>query len=137
MSNYMDHLPRCEICLGERWAGTAHVCSPTVKRFHSLVAASAERQKLWGDKDPMFAAVELGGECGEALNVVKKLERERLGMAGSRATVEDLADELGDIVICAEILARKYGIDLMQATARKFNKTSRKMGFPIEMYEEI
>lgn len=104
--------------------------------YDNLAAADAHRSQLWGTKDPMFAAVELGGEVGEALNVVKKLERERLGLAGSRATVEDLADELGDVVICCQILASKYGIDLPKATARKFNKTSRKMGFPVEMAED-
>lgn len=107
-----------------------------VVSWGDLRTANVERQKLWGTKDPMFAAVELGGEVGEALNVVKKLERERLGMAGSRATVEDLADELGDIVICCDLLAARYGINLERATARKFNKTSRKMGFPVEMIED-
>lgn len=103
--------------------------------YDNLAEADAHRSRLWGEKGAMFAAVELGGEVGEALNVVKKLERERIGMAGSRATVDDLADELGDVVICCQILASKYGIDLTKATARKFNKTSRKMGFLVELKE--
>lgn len=102
--------------------------------YATLREANDARQKLWGVKDPMFAAVELAGEVGEALNVVKKLERERLGMAGSRATVQELADELGDVVICCDLLAKVFGIDLDRATAEKFNKTSRKMGFPILIF---
>jgi len=44
------------------------------------------------DVSLLFRGVELGGEAGEALNVIKKLERERLGWRGSRATPEQLAD---------------------------------------------
>jgi NTP pyrophosphatase (non-canonical NTP hydrolase) len=44
---------------------------------------------------------ELAGEAGEACNVIKKLERERLGMPGSRDTVAHLAEELADVIICA------------------------------------
>ncbi len=102
--------------------------------YGTLSEANAARQKLWGSKGPMFQAVELAGEMGEALNVVKKLERERLGQAGSRATIQDLADELGDVAICLDLLAVTYGIDLERATAEKFNKTSAKMGFPVELF---
>lgn len=103
--------------------------------YGDLASANKHRQEIWGQKDAMFAAVELAGEVGEALNVVKKLERERQGMAGSRATLEDLADELGDVAICLDLLAQRYGINLEKAIATKFNKTSRKMGFPVEMVE--
>ncbi len=112
------------------------MCESTGKNavYGSLREANAARQKLWGAKDPMFAAVELAGEVGEALNVVKKLERERLGMAGSRATKQDLADELGDVAICLDLLAASLGVDLERATAEKFNKTSAKMGFPVKLF---
>jgi NTP pyrophosphatase (non-canonical NTP hydrolase) len=79
---------------------------------------------------PLFAAVELAGEVGEAMNVVKKLAREQLGWTGSRATVDDLRDELADVVICADLLAIRYGIDLGAAVVAKFNKTSEQRGFP-------
>ncbi|OLP56789.1 hypothetical protein BJF92_12005 [Rhizobium rhizosphaerae] len=75
-----------------------------------------------------FRAIELAGEAGEALNVVKKLERERQGWAGSRATLEQLAEELADVVICADLLALAAGIDLAVAVPRKFNATSEKVG---------
>ena len=73
-------------------------------------------------------AVELGGEVGEALNVVKKLRREALGHGGSRDTIAHLAEELADVVICTDLLASKYGIDLAAAVIAKFNATSEKMG---------
>lgn len=99
----------------------------------TLRRVNGERAEAWlmGQKsDPLFWAVELGGEVGEILNVVKKLVREELGWRGSRATVQDLADEIADGIICLDSLARHYGIDLASAVATKFNATSDKNGFP-------
>lgn len=78
--------------------------------------------------DASFRACELAGEVGEACNVVKKLERRRLGIAGSHATVADLAAELGDVIICADLLAMHYGINLWPAVKAKFNASSDKLG---------
>lgn len=55
-----------------------------------LQRAHIERQEEWcPDQKPdlSFRGNELGGECGEAQNVIKKLERERHGWRGSRDTV--------------------------------------------------
>ena len=51
-----------------------------------------------------------------------------MGLVGSRASVTQLADELGDIVICVDLIAMDTGIDLWPATATKFNKTSEQRG---------
>ena len=75
-----------------------------------------------------FRGNELAGEVGEACNVIKKLERERLAIAGSRDTVEHLAEELADVIICADLIAMAEGIDLDAAVASKFNATSIKVG---------
>jgi NTP pyrophosphatase (non-canonical NTP hydrolase) len=102
--------------------------------FESLRDANTERQAVWCPEqvpDLSFRGVELAGEVGEALNVIKKLERERLGWRGSRATLADLADELADVVICADLAAISAGIDLGEAVRRKFNATSRKVGIPV------
>lgn len=99
-----------------------------------LREASKKRQTLWdpeGKITPLYRSNELGGEVGEALNVVKKLERARMGIGGSTATVRDLADELADVIICVDLLAAEYGIDLDVAIRDKFNETSKKMGFDI------
>lgn len=132
MTDYMDAQPPCLKCGKDRWAGSPHTCPIT---YTSLHAANAARQVLWGGKSqgPLYRAVELAGEVGELCNVVKKLERERLGLVGSRATREQLEDELGDGLICLSLLALEYGIDLDAVAARKFNKTSEKLGFPIKM----
>lgn len=99
--------------------------------FKDLRSANAARQKEW-DKDNKITLAyrgnELAGEVGEACNIIKKLERERLGIAGSRATKEQLAEELADVVICADLIAMNEGIDLMRrAVPAKFNATSRKV----------
>jgi len=110
----------------------------------ALRVANLARQKEWcatGDSEPdlTFRGVELGGETGEALNVIKKLERERHGWRGSRATKQDLADELADVVICADLAAMAAGIDLAEAVARKFNATSEKVGLAtrLELNERV
>lgn len=99
--------------------------------FENLRAANAKRQQEW-DRDNQitlsYRGTELGGEVGEALNIIKKLERERLGIRGSRATVEDLAEELADVIICCDLIAMATGIDLKKAVEDKFNKTSEKVG---------
>jgi NTP pyrophosphatase (non-canonical NTP hydrolase) len=98
-----------------------------------LREVNGERAAEWmGDypSDALFWAVEFGGEAGEVLNVVKKLRRAELDRRGSRATKEDLADEIADGIICLDSLARHYDIDIAAAVRRKFNATSEKNGFP-------
>jgi NTP pyrophosphatase (non-canonical NTP hydrolase) len=74
----------------------------------ALRKANQTRQAEW-DVDSQitlaYRANELAGEMGEACNVIKKLERERLGIRGSRDTIAHLAEELADVVICADLVA--------------------------------
>lgn len=99
----------------------------------ALRAANAARDVEWiNGRAPLtlvYRAAELGGEAGEACNVLKKLERERLGLPGSRATIAQAAEELADVVICADLAAMDLAIDLGAAVAAKFNATSSKLGF--------
>lgn len=117
--------------------------------YRTLSEANIVRQKEWDTKDQVtlvYRSNEMTGEIGEALeraleaiqlavaggraaNVAKKLERERLGIVGSRATTQELAKELADVVICADLLATAAGINLDAAVADKFNETSIKHGF--------
>lgn len=96
-----------------------------------LRQANAERQQEWDPTDAITLAYrgnELAGEVGEACNVIKKLERERLGLRGSRADKYQLAQELADVVICADLIAMRMNIDLSHAVEEKFNATSAKYG---------
>ncbi len=82
----------------------------------------------------LFDATELAGEVGELVNVVKKLVREKVGWAGSRAGPSDFEDECADVLICLDRLASRVGIDLREATIRKFNATSEKVGLHHRLY---
>lgn len=96
-----------------------------------LSIANRKRQAEWDSSDLLDAAYrsnELAGETGEVCNVVKKLERERLGIRGSRDTVAHLASELADVVICVGLIANHYGIDLSREVPAKFDETSINVG---------
>lgn len=100
----------------------------------ALQSAHVERQEEWCPDvkpDLSFRGNELGGECGEAQNVIKKLERERHGWRGSRDTVEHLAEELADVIHCSVLVAITAGVDLQQAVIAKFNDTSMKNGLSV------
>jgi NTP pyrophosphatase (non-canonical NTP hydrolase) len=99
--------------------------------YPTLRQANEERQTEWDAGNQLsltYRGNELAGEVGEACNVIKKLERERLGIKGSRDTVEHLAEELADVVICTDLIAMHMGIDLQKAVRDKFNATSIKVG---------
>ena len=99
-----------------------------------LRKANVDRDKEWNPDKVLsltFRGNELGGETGEAQNCIKKLERERLGLRGSRSSLEQLAEELADVVICVDLIAMEYEIPLWEAIRKKFNKTSVERGLSI------
>lgn len=102
--------------------------------FEDLRSANIERDKEW-DKDEVidlnFRGNELAGEVGEACNKIKKLVRERLGLPGTRATQDELMKEIGDVVICADLIAMDEGFSLQDAVQSAFNKTSKKYGLSV------
>lgn len=76
--------------------------------FSNLRDANVARQAEWAGEVKLSLAYkgnELAGEVGEACNVIKKLDRELLGIAGSRDTREHLAEELADVIICVDLIA--------------------------------
>lgn len=97
--------------------------------FNVLRAANQRRQEEWpGNEkaDVAFRAIELAGEAGEVAEAVKKYLRAERGIKGSTATREDIADEMGDLLVSLDLLADELGIDLGDAVRRKFNATSEK-----------
>jgi NTP pyrophosphatase (non-canonical NTP hydrolase) len=126
----------CKLCGGVGHTGD-HLCECQSNVAHrTLRSANTARQAEWDWGNQLTAAYrgnELAGEVGEACNIIKKLERERLGIRGSRASVDHLAEELADVVICVDLIAMHFGIDLDQAVARKFNATSEKVGLRTRM----
>jgi NTP pyrophosphatase (non-canonical NTP hydrolase) len=97
--------------------------------FNVLRDANRNRKGEWpgNDKaDVAFRAIELAGEAGEVAEAVKKFLRAERGIKGSTATREDIADEMGDLLVSLDLLADELGIDLGAAVRRKFNATSEK-----------
>ena len=123
--------------------------------FAALRAANIARNEEWNTSGeslrPSFRGNEAGGESGEIVeavlanllqftvvmgrlqNVLKKIERGQLGLAGSTATLADLSDELADGQICLDLIAMDFNIDMFEATRSKFNRTSDKLGFKTKL----
>lgn len=81
-------------------------------------------------KDGPWWGNAMAGECGEACNVVKKIDRD--GDTPQRR--QHLADELADLVIYADLLAARFGIDLGAAVVKKFNEVSRERESDTRLY---
>jgi len=106
----------------------------------TLREKNIERQKIWCPDikpDLSFRGNEIAGEVGEACNVIKKIERERHGWRGSRATKEQLAEEIADVIICCSLISIEAGFDLSTAVKNKFNSTSQKYELPVFIEEEL
>lgn len=79
----------------------------------TLRAANEARQAEWdptGKVDLAWRINELAGEVGEVCNLLKKIHRERLGIKGSRATKEQVSEELADVMICIDLTAITAGL---------------------------
>lgn len=88
----------------------------------------------WSLSDWMTATL---GELGEAANVAKKLNRVRDGIPGNDKSEAELramlADEIADAFIYLDLMAQREGINLAEAVRRKFDATSRKIGYQPEL----
>lgn len=69
----------------------------------------------------------MAGECGEACNKIKKMRR------GEDVPIKDVAHELADMVIYADLLATNLGISLGDAVQEKFNLVSDRQGCDIKI----
>lgn len=98
--------------------------------YRSLAQAVKARQAEWdpdGKISLLYHVLELVSEAGELGNCIKKHERERLGLPGSRSTHKAVLDELADVQICLHLVANKLGVDLDEITRGKFNETSTRL----------
>lgn len=108
--------------------------------FNDFQQINKDRAAFWHGKDsvPWTGADwgnAMGGECGEAQNVIKKLRRIETGVVGKDdpqepLLVQKLGDELADTITYAFLVADHYGINVGQAIARKFNAISEREGVP-------
>jgi NTP pyrophosphatase (non-canonical NTP hydrolase) len=106
--------------------------------FYNLKQANLSRCMQWhpGGVNSWSLSdwgVAAGGEMGEMLNVIKKLNRLRDGLRGNKETEEELRISLGkeiaDTVIYLDLLASAAGFDLGALVKDKFNEVSQRNGF--------
>lgn len=67
-------------------------------------------------------ATALAGEVGEMCNLLKKRRR------GEMILDEEIAKELADVILYADLLATHAGINLERAVVQKFNEVSFRRG---------
>jgi NTP pyrophosphatase (non-canonical NTP hydrolase) len=99
--------------------------------FNVLRDANRRRQEEWpgNDKaDVAFRTIELAGEAGEVCEKVKKFLRAERGIKGRTATREDIALEMGDLLVSLDLVADELGINLGDAVRSAFNKTTEEHG---------
>jgi NTP pyrophosphatase (non-canonical NTP hydrolase) len=116
---------------------------PTRLAFADVTAANRSRAERWHPGFPADGADwtiadwsnAVCGEAGELANVIKKLRRHECGLRGEGdPTADDLramaAEEIADVILYADLLATKLGVDLPAAIVAKFDKVSERQGFP-------
>lgn len=83
----------------------------------------------WSTSDWLTAIV---GEVGELASLIKMRNRERDGLPGNKFSPTDrqVADEIADVLTYLDLLAASMNIKLDIAAVRKFNETSKRVGFP-------
>ena len=128
--------------IGTTWTtdedGTHHTVNDLT--FDRVSDKNNQRCLRWHEDSEAWTgadwATAMGGECGEALNVVKKIRRVECGMAPGPSDppmpelMTMLADELADTFLYLDLLANFYKIDLPKAIVGKFNRVSERQGFP-------
>lgn len=112
--------------------------------FGTMSQVNARRAEKWHGPDWLAADDQwtiadwsnaMAGEAGEAANIVKKIRRNECVFESGVPARPDaelydaLADELADVVLYADLLAQKAGIDLGTAVREKFNRKSEEQGF--------
>ena len=76
---------------------------------------------------PTDWATAVAGETGEMCNLVKKMRR------GDSIPVEEVGKELADIVIYADLLASRLGLDLSDCIVQKFNEVSDRVNSSVKL----
>lgn len=125
--------------------------------FEDLRFANVQRNQEWDPDNKIsgaFRGLEFSGEVGEFIeavqdqlvnlaiktgticNMTKKMERERLGLKGSRVSLIEIAKEFADAQITLDLLAMHFSIDIAESVAMVFNAKSDEHGFKTHIGEE-
>lgn len=113
-----------------------HLSSLTFKR---LAEINITRCRRWHDPNAWSLerwAMSAAGEMGEACNAIKKLLRHDDGLqqhavtTERRGLVQNVAMEIGDVVVYLDLLAQRMGLTLEDCVRNTFNRISVREGFP-------
>lgn len=103
------------------------------------------------DWSPAERGNELAGETGELCNELKKLLRltkrfsiaidaggkltggNELGRGAAFRHIEKARTEVGDVLICLDLICAQLGINIEECTRDKFNGTSEKIGSVVRL----
>lgn len=117
--------------------------------LHALRVANVARcEQSFGtcrDWSPADWSNAMAGETGELLeallplltranstcNLTKKWQR------GDEVPLDTIGKEIADVVIYADLLAHRLGIDLAEAVRRKFNEVSARVGCDVLLDESV
>lgn len=106
------------------------------------IQRAKEGFKTYDNVSILFFTTALAGELGELCNLIKKLERAKVGGldAGTNHKVKDitkelLEEEIGGIFIYLDLLASLLNIDLNKAVIKTFNDKSIQNKLPF-IYKE-
>ena len=110
----------------------------TTSFLRKLREANLQRVPFFGHTlyswNPLEWAGALVGEAGEVANIAKKMRRRQDGCDANAPPLsvlrEQLGYELADVLIYADLLAAREGIDLEVAVKKKFELVSQRVGFP-------
>lgn len=112
----------------------------TMAQFQTLNAA---RVDIWHAEGEPWTLADwtnaMGGECGEAMNVAKKIRRIQTGTGGNTkgetlpTLVDDLMFELADTVTYAFCVADFLQLSLEPYVVNKFNEVSDKQGIEVKI----
>jgi len=103
------------------------------KLSKAILTRSAQIYPQCQQWTPTDWACALGGEVGEALNLIKKLHRDDPGGNARALMIEQLGEELADVISYVVFVAAQFDIDLDEAVVGKFNRVSDKKNSSIKL----
>lgn len=122
----------------------------SILTFDALTSANLQRLPLFRDRMGRIAHSQpdgsdwnlamwtnaVAGETGEACNLSKKILRGDFGEPGTTSYAQaslELAKELADIVIYADIACTRAGWSLGHIVTEKFNEVSDRVGCAVKL----
>jgi len=107
--------------------------------FHRFATINMTRCRRWHDPmgwSPQMWGLAMCGEAGECANALKKLWRHDEGTHAESQSpdrdvlVKNVAMEIGDVVVYADLLAQRMGLRLEGCVRDTFNRISVRENFP-------